>query len=445
MVLVLVVLFSEDASAISWKPKRCKDYFKIVLFILFGAFYSYYSIGFILISSTVSIIIFVAFNEWVQGKFAFQKVFFFLALIFFGFLLSAIPALNSAFNTVGGVNYFKERSFWGAFANSGTFVQSIIPIPGSLTRNVIVDFLPALDQRFIQFQNLLNGAGLFFEGWVYVIPTGVVLLLLFSFFLFGRFRENSILSKDLVKEQDKTASRILILIVFSTFFWSLAGGAGTIMSLFSVGALRGFSRLNVFAICAILLLACRLISKLFTEPNKNYGLKLISFMLVLFTFSDILSTPVATKAGFQNEKYESLTLLTSKFPKNCPILQFPVVHYPYQSPGYPGYSLLAPGLSRDGRNYRWSAGSVGGSPGWVKLEKFTKYQNFQGQNLDVDAKKSGFCAILVDVNAWKHFENFRPFEEFVNTPRLNLDLFLMENPYLKNLNIAYGDYYFSIL
>ena len=308
-----------------------------------------------------------------------------------------------------------------------------------------MEFFPELNQRFIQFQNLLNGTGLFIEGWVYVIPTGVVLLLIFSFFLFGRINKNSTTKTSLIKSRDETKTRTLILIIFSTLVWSWAGGAGTLMSLFSIGALRGFTRLNIFVICAILLLACRLVSKLLAEPSNDYGLKLVSIFLILFAFTDVLSTPVSTKAGLQKKNYESLNILTGKLPESCPILQFPVVHYPYQDPGYPGYSLLAPGLSQKGKDFRWSAGSVGGSPGWVKMSLFTQYQNESKQNLYEEAKRAGFCAILIDVSAWEYFENFRPNKAFQSTPILTLNSFLEENAFLKKLELTYGVYYFSLL
>ncbi len=440
-----VLLFSEDSDIRDGKVRQWNKFLKISGYMLFGAFYSYHSLGFILIGFTVLIIKFVAFYGWSSEKLAYKRTFVMLISIFAGFLLSAIPALVSAFNTVGEVNYFKARSFWGAFANSGTFVQSVIPIPGSLTRNAIVEFFPELDQRFIQFQNLMNGTGLFLEGWVYVIPTGVVLLLIFSFFLSGRINRKVTAETSLIRSRDRITTRTLILIIFSTLVWSWAGGAGTLLSLFSLGALRGFSRLNIFVICAILLLASRLISKLFIEPKDNYGLKLIGIFLILFAFSDVLSSPVSTKAGLQKNNYESLSTLTTNLPKGCPILQFPVVHYPYQDPGYPGYSLLAPGLSQDGENFRWSSGSVGGSPAWVKMSRFTRYQNISSQNLFDDAKRAGFCAILIDVSAWESFENFRPNKIFPSTPLLSLDSFLAENAFLEKMELAYGDYYLSLI
>ncbi len=442
---VFVVLFSEDSDIYERKVQTWNKFLKIFGYMLFGAFYSYHSLGFILIGFTVLIIKFVAFYGWNSKKLSYKRTFVMLVSIFAGFFLSAIPALISAFNTVGEINYFKARSYWGAFANSGTFVQSVIPVPGSLSRNIIVEFFPELNQRFIQFQNLLNGTGLFIEGWVYVIPTGVVLLLIFSFFLFGRINKNSTTKTSLIKSRDETTTRTLILIIFSTLVWSWAGGAGTLMSLFSIGALRGFTRLNIFVICAILLLACRLVSKLLAEPSNDYGLKLVSIFLILFAFTDVLSTPVSTKAGLQKKNYESLNILTGKLPESCPILQFPVVHYPYQDPGYPGYSLLAPGLSQKGKDFRWSAGSVGGSPGWVKMSLFTQYQNESKQNLYEEAKRAGFCAILIDVSAWEYFENFRPNKAFQSTPILTLNSFLEENAFLKKLELTYGVYYFSLL
>jgi hypothetical protein len=445
IISVFVVLFSEDSDIRDGKVHQWNKYLKIFGYMLFGAFYSYHSLGFILIGFTVLIIKFVAFYGWSSEKLAYKRIIVMLVSIFAGFFISAIPALVSAFNTVGGVNYFTARSFWGAFANSGTFVQSVIPIPGSLTRNAIIEFFPELDQRFIQFQNLLNGTGLFLEGWVYVIPTGVVSLLIFSFFLSGRINRKLTAGTSLITSRDKITTRTLILIIFSTLVWSLAGGAGTLLSLFSLGALRGFSRLNIFLICAILLLACRLISKLFIEPKNNYRLKLAGIFLIIFTITDVLSSPVSTKAGVQKNNYESLSTLTAKLPTDCPILQFPVVHYPYQDPGYPGYSLLAPGLSQGGENFRWSSGSVGGSPAWVKMSHFTRYQNISNQNLLNEAKRAGFCAILIDVSAWESFENFRPNKVFPSTPLLSLNSFLAENSFLEKLELAYGDYYFSLI
>ena len=419
------------------KRPGSRQWFGYLLLFSFGGFYSYYSLGFVFISSTLTILLLVLGKLEIS---ALKTSFLYICVVLSGFIFSAIPSLLSVMNSADGINYLRGRSYWGVFVNSGVFSQAIIPMDGTLTRNLIATAIPRADQNFTQFKNLLLGQGLFAEGWTYVIPTGVLLLFVFSLFAIGTNRRNQI-----AKSEAIAIGTIALWFSCIGIIWTWSGGLGTAFALVSLGALRGFARLNIFVICSILFGAMSFLPSRFTEKASSNRLKFAGSMILVFAIFDGLLPNVGTEAGSQAAGYKSLNQITNQLKPGCAVLEFPVVHYPYQDPGYPSYRLLSLGLSEYGDRNRWSAGSVGGSAGWHEISKFVNFQDTKREDLFISATKAGYCAILVDKQVWNSFHNYVPSASFPQTPKLGLTEFASEYPSLKEIKTDYGDYLFAQL
>jgi hypothetical protein len=94
----------------------------------------------------------------------------------------------------------------------------------------------------------------------------------------------------------------------------------------------------------------------------------------------------------------------------CTILQLPIMHFPYESPGYPTYRLLRFGLISD--RYKWTAGFVGGSPSHAKMIRLKNAQKRSLPEVVILAKAEKFCGLLIDEVAWSSVSNYKPWPEY---------------------------------
>jgi hypothetical protein len=403
----------------------------LIFCFIFGMFYSYYTLGFVFIIGTYVVLLSISRASLEPIVSVFSSV----ATVLMGFFISAIPSLLAEANTVGGINYLKMRDPWAAFVNAGSFFQSIMPIPGTITANILKFFFPSLDLRITNFRGVFNSLNVMQEGW----NAPVILPICFIAILTLYFR--GYITRKIGSNEAGHISTLLWIMLIS-IFWSWAGGLGTTFAVFFSSALRGYARFTIFTLTTIILASAYAFSialaHLGTRKIVIWILAVSLFGLALF---DEISVPVGLRAGTSEIKVQGINKVTDKFPKNCSVLQFPVVHYPYEAPGYPGYRLLAPGLVTKRRDLSWSSGAVGGSKSWVNLERFRTYEDFIGSDLDMKAKQSGFCTILVDVEAWNAFHNFKPTPSYSNSPRLSVDEFVKSLGNNEIVHTAYGDYY----
>jgi hypothetical protein len=138
---------------------------------------------------------------------------------------------------------------------------------------------------------------------------------------------------------------------------------------------------------------------------------------------------------------QEIMKFADKLPPNCNVLQFPVVHYPWEAPGNPGYRMLLPGLLTKRTDLKWSYGAVGGTNAWESQSKFREQQNRPNGKLLEFAKTSNFCAILVDREAWNAFHNFKPSAEYKVTPELKYEDFLATIPGISTYDFSDGSQY----
>ena len=252
---------------------------------------------------------------------------------------------------------------------------------------------------------------------------------------------------------------------FFTFLWSIIGGLGVIFSLFISPILRGYSRFMVAAPILLILAigiyissqsTSGLTSNLKKSPKtvgRNPKIVLI-FLLVSVTLSCIDSLAVAVgrdrtlrppNAMVQRDSMHELygALLPGDQKIGCGILQMPIVHYPYEQPGYPLYRLLVPGLYGD--KFRWSSGATQGSKGWEYLVKYREMQDNLDPSLMEKALKSDFCAVLIDKTAWDFSFSFVPYPEYKPVPPISFNNYLEKllqdkNILVTQITTAYGDY-----
>jgi hypothetical protein len=165
-------------------------------------------------------------------------------------------------------------------------------------------------------------------------------------------------------------------------------------------------------------------------------------VITLFLFvGDGLTIATYSQPSIIQSNVREIQKVVSGIPKDCKVLQFPVIHFPYESPGWPGYALMAPGLVTEREDIKWSAGLVGGSPAWTFMMKYRQYQNQPSRELINLAKSDGFCGILVDKTVWETFYNFMPSPDYSRVPSATLDKFLNEfgdySEYKTNLTTYY--------
>jgi len=392
------------------------------VFSLFaGMLYSYYSIGTILILGTIALLISI-----IDGSNkAIKSVISTLVGTVFGFILVALPSLIYVGRTSGGINYYQDRSWQAAYVNSGSLIQSIAPSYGTTTYRFLEFFHKSWITTFDQLRTQINSYGIFQEGWAAAVPLGLIAL----YFVTLAFVGNISKRKKFQTENTKDREQLFILggIALISILWMWAGGLGTFFAMFVSETLRGYARFSVFAVSALALAASVGISNLEKSKIQEFlQFKIpIALALVLFVGDGFTITTYSQPPSIQKNVKEIQAVVTN-IPKNCRVLQFPVIHFPYESPGWPGYALMAPGLVSDRQDVKWSSGLVGGSPAWTYLMKYRIFQDQPSEKLIAMAKQDGFCAILVDSNVWETFHTFMPTAAYPRVPGAKLEDFLKQ-------------------
>lgn len=415
-VLVLKILHRE--SRIPLLDTRKRNLLWLSFCVLNGALYSYYSIGLILIFGTLALIVAIS-----DGSIrALKAIIGSLALNVFGFLLVSIPSLLNVGRTTGGINYYHGRSWQAAYANSGSLIQTINPRPGTLSYR----FLSALHGNWIatydQLSAQINSLGYFQEGWIYTIPLALLILYFLVLAFQGKLLQSKMGNWPL---ELNPAVALLGSIALISLLWMWAGGLGTFFAMFVNQTLRGYARFSVFATSA-LALACAIgLTRLRKTKISQFPIiKIAAIFCAVLLVADGFTVSISSQTSATRDDVVAIDRMLTHIPLNCAVLEFPVVHFPYESPGWPSYALMAPGLAGNRPDIKWSAGAVGGSPGWAFIQKFRTYQDSPSKALFNAAKASGFCAILVDSHVWKTFYDFQPVPSYQRVPAVPLDNFL---------------------
>jgi hypothetical protein len=420
------VLIAKVTLQLSNRNSETKVYVKARARILWAAFfsisgmlYSYYSIGTIVILGTVAIVI-----SLIDGSLkAIKSVSTTLIGTLCGFLLVAVPSLIYVGKASGGVNYYYDRSWQAAYANSGSLIQSISPSYGTTTYRTLEFLHKNWITTFDQLKGQINSYGIFQEGWVATIPLGLI----FLYFIVLAFLGNYSKVNRLVSDEKQSHQQIYILgcVGLVSLLWMWAGGLGTFFAMFVSETLRGYSRFSVYAVSALALGAAVGVTKLHKTRIQDFiGVKFLTLLALILFVGDGLTITTYSQPSNIKQNVREIQNVTSVFPKNCKVLQFPVVHFPYESPGWPGYALMAPGLVGKRDDLKWSSGLVGGSPAWTFLMKYRDFQNEPSKEVINLAKKDGFCAILVDENVWETFYDFMPTQTYTRIPSAQLADFL---------------------
>jgi phosphoglycerol transferase len=387
-----------------------------------GAWYSYYSLGFVFLFGTFSILALASGYD----KAKIFRILPFVLTNILTFVLVSIPALIAKSRS-SGTDYFGERDPWGVIVSSTTLLHYILPYPGSIEDKLVSFFSNGNPNRSsVHFQSLLNQSGLFGEGWTGALPWGLLIVALVLNVSFLKFKMLSEFGQKNYQGNSEIISIIRSLTVVGVL-WTLVGGFGTVFSVAISPILRGYARYSIFVIILISIFCAVGLSGLRSQPKADNRIK--AFTLLLLTFVFIL-TPLGmflnrspVTAGSAISKVEATLMIESKLqaPRKCSILQLPIMHYPYEAPGYPTYRLLRFGLISD--KYKWSSGAIGGSPAFLELEPLKNLQSSSLSRMLPLASGMGFCGILIDKQAWDSVANFKPWPEY-NSGVIQFDKFL---------------------
>jgi phosphoglycerol transferase len=398
-------------------------YLWLAFCFLSGTWYSYYSIGTILILFSLGLFLGIY-----EGSLEILKRLIpTLIAIGIGFIVVSIPSLINVSKTVGGINYYNQRSWQAAFANSGSLAQSIAPVYGTTSYRILDFFHKPWNVTFGQLKAQINSYGILQEGWNAIVSLTLIIATILAVILAAKvLRERSSRTNHgLDFSEDIRKIRLFVLVSIITLLWFWAGGFGTLFAMFVSQTLRGYSRFSVYIVICLSLavaLAFGILRKIELKRYLLIKIGLVSLLIIMTL--DAFTVTVFSQPASNSVQKNEVKVLASKFPKDCKVLEFPVVHFPYESPGWPAYRLLAPSLMGDRPDLKWSAGAVGGSPAWAFIAKYRKYQDSPSTDVLRMATKDGFCAILVDTQVWDEFHKFQPVPSYQRVPAAELTDFL---------------------
>jgi hypothetical protein len=429
---VLILKLREKSSRPTFLRSRTGWISWSIFLIFFGAFFSYFTLYTLLLIGTLIVFSLLSRGDLLVLKILIRDI----SLIVIGFLLLAIPSLIKVFDTVGSINYFKERHPTAAFINSGTPFQTVYPLEDSYTWKIVDFFNIPWEESWGSLKGVLQSRDIFHGGWSESIDIFLIILLLTILFIRGKNRANKIETPISITEN----LRYLSVLSISALLWMWGGGLGTILAVTFFPTLRQYSAFGIFLLIFVaLFLSVSLTEVTSTKVKAPNLFRYISFTLLLTVslLNTLTQVPPAV-AGQNYERLQEIIGFTNKLPRDCNVLQFPVVHYPWEPPGNPGYRMLLPGLLSKRSDLKWSYGAVGGTKAWLAQAKFREQQNNPTNSLIQEAKSSNFCAILVDREAWNAFYNFKPYANYESTPRISYDEFLARIPGVKLQNFSDG-------
>jgi hypothetical protein len=359
--------------------------------------YSYYSIGYTILFGTL--VIFACFIERTFDKAKASFTLFILNTI--SFLIVAIPALVAKSKAVN-VDYFGERDSWAAIVNSTTLLHYITPFPSSLEDKIAKFLFEETGSRSaLGLQDLMNTSGLFTEGWIAATPWGLLVLIVF---IGTELLRSGSLERNLKLPQIK----VFYGAGFIALSMSLVGGLGSVIAIAFSGVLRGYARYAIFAlILFVISIAIYIASQ---AQKKNAYRTLVTLLMVTCAGMTFNQTPL--QAGATTSQYlQTLNVEKSLEARSgCTILQLPVIHFPYESPGFPTYRLMRFGLISD--RYNWSSGFVGGSPAHADMLAFKEAQRTTLKIVIRLARANNYCGVLIDENAWNSVAEYKPWPEY---------------------------------
>ena len=355
-----------------------------IFLIFFGAFFSYFTLYTLLLIGTLIVFSLLSRGDLLVLKILIRDI----SLILIGFFLLAIPSLIKVFDTVGGINYFKERHPTAAFINSGTPFQTIYPPEESYTWKILEFFNIPWRESWGPLKTVFQSRDIFHGGWSESIDVFLIILLLTILFIKAKNRANKIETPILFTEN----LRYLSVLSISALLWMWAGGLGTILAVTFFPTLRQYSAFGIFLLIFVALFLSVSLTEITSAKIHTSSLfRYVSFTLLLCVslLNTLTQVPPAV-AGQNYDRLQEIIGFTNKLPRNCNVLQFPVVHYPWEPPGNPGYRMLLPGLLSKRSDLKWSYGAVGGTKAWLAQAKFRDQQNKPNDSLIQEAKPSNF-------------------------------------------------------
>ena len=420
--IFLLSMYGDETTLKKFSQRKYRRFTFAYLFTA-GLYYSYFSVGSLLIFGSLVFVVSIF-----EGSFwPIRRTYKYFLTIIAGFGTASIPSIFALFTTVGDVNYYKGRHWSAALANSGTLIQSILPAQGSLLSSAANHLSIKIGQQIDLLHTIIGTWGVFQEGWnAYVSLFLIFAALLSASAVAVKVSQNSQNStRNHLARVDRKIYYALVLSGLISFLWLTAGGLGTVFAMFINPALRGYARFSVFLVGALALAVVIGLKQLHgTRLLIHKLLRGAIFALVVVLAVDSTLTSVNVRSGTVDTKVDSISKLTQKFPPDCIVLQFPVVHFPFESPGNPGYEMLAPGLVGTRSDLRWSSGSIGGTQSWVFLSRFRKYESSPSSELIPEARRAGFCAIEVDEKVWNIFKDFKPTPGYPSLPNVSTASFL---------------------
>lgn len=430
---VMILKFKEKNNRPSILKKRTYWIIWQIFVISYGAFFSYFTLYTLLLIATL-----VFYLTLSNGNFAYLKICLKdIGLLISGFLLMAVPSFVRIFKTVGEVNYFKERNPAAAFVNSGTPFQTLFPTSDSFTWKIIDLLHLPWRESTEPVKNVMQSHGIFDGGWSETIDVFLVALFLLSIFIRNRLKTRKF---DFDSDSNGQLNLLLILII-SSIIWMWGGGLGTILASTIFPTLRQYSMFGIFLLVFLALYLSVSFTELFSQKKLQLTWKLKTgfFLCLSIALANTFTLDAFSTAGQNSIHRDEIIQFVDRIPANCNVLQFPIVHYPWEAPGNPGYKMLLPGLLTKRTDLKWSYGAVGGTTAWVKQSIFRMQQDQPSAQLLEDAKKLKFCAILIDRDAWNSFYSFKPSPSYKNSPAVSYEAFVTSFGGFQKFNFSNGN------
>jgi hypothetical protein len=281
--------------------------------------------------------------------------------------------------------------------SSGSFASLIAPNP--------LSGIPFFSSIRRAFDNLVSFNGSSTLSWNSAIGVVIIVSALWIIFSLSFGSKKSLVNKTFIENNLNAYLAKLFLLLFLIglgFYWTT--GLGTIFGFTLIPSIVAWERIYIFVIyfafASVMLFVKQAGPHLFRKKEIKTGALLLTLVVI---FLDQILNPYPTNVSAAEAKYQEAkefsSILSTKIPENCAILQIPVLTYPAQeSPinDYRAYDHLWLALADQEFNFSYGAHRQTQQFSWQK-----NLNEPDPMKLLLQAAAVGYCAVVVDLAAFE--------------------------------------------
>jgi len=281
--------------------------------------------------------------------------------------------------------------------SSGSFSSLIAPSP--------LSGIPFFSSIRRSFDNLVSFNGSSTLSWNSAIGALMIIIALWVIFSLAFGSKGSLVNKTFIASNLNTYLAKLFLLLFLVglgFYWTT--GLGTIFGFTFSSSITAWERIYIFmiyfAFASVMLFAKQAGPYLIRKKQIKTGALLLTLVVI---FLDQILNPYPTNVAAAEAKYleakEFSSILNTKIPENCAILQIPVLPYPAKElpiNDFQAYDHLWLALADLDSNFSYGA--------HLQTQQFSWQKNLNESDptkLLLQAAAVGYCVVVVDLAAFE--------------------------------------------